>query len=88
MDDRIAEIKSRLQAITPGTWLIRESDDDDFEDADPTVVTVEGLYIAQTSYDGLSYTIRPTMHADAEFIAHAKDDIEFLLRQLEVCLGK
>ena len=87
MESRITEIKNRLQATTPGVWRVLQPDEDHFGSDDPTVETESGQYIAQTSYNGLSNTRRLTMHADAEFIAHAKEDIAFLLQQLEICLG-
>ena len=80
MESRLLEIKER-------SWKVREMDEDGFDDT-PGVETDDGTYIAQTSYDGLSCTCRPTMYADAEFIAHAKADVEWLIQQLEVVLGK
>lgn len=85
---RIQEIKERLQATTPGAWRVCEPDADYFGSDDPVIETESGQYIAQTSYDGLSHTTRKAMTADAEFIAHAKEDIQFLLEQLEVFLGE
>lgn len=82
-EKRIQEIKERLQATTPGAWKVRIPDGDYFGSDDPTVETEDGQYIARTGYDGLSYTVRETMGADAEFIAHAKEDIAWLLEQLE-----
>ena len=87
-DQRIREIKERLQATTPGAWRVWKPDEDCFGDNDPVVETESGQYIAQTSYDGLSHTVRGTVIADAEFIAHAKEDIAYLLEQLEIFLGE
>lgn len=81
---RISEIRKRLLATTPGSWGVVEQDDD----GDWIVGNKNGAYIAQTSYDGLSTTTRETCEADAVFIAHAKEDIKYLLRELEVHLGK
>ena len=78
--DRLADIKKRLLATTPGAWGVVERDDD----GDWIVSGADGTYIAQTSYDGLSVTTRETCRGDAEFIAHAKEDIAFLLEKLEV----
>lgn len=85
-DQRIREIKERLQATTPGAWRVWEPGDDYLGDDTPIVETDGGQYVAQTGYDGLSHTVRETMAADAEFIAHAKEDIEYLLGRLEVSL--
>ena len=84
MDEkRILEIRERLQAATPGAWRIWKPDNDYLGDGDPIVESESGQYIAQTSYDGLSHTVRETMVDDAEFIAHAKEDIVWLLEQLD-----
>lgn len=77
--DRLTDIKKRLLATTPGVWGVVEQDDGDW-----IVSGADGTYIAQTSYDGLSVTTRETCRGDAEFIAHAKEDIAFLLEKLEV----
>ena len=78
--DRLTDIKKRLLATTPGVWGVVEQDDD----GDWIVSGADGTYIAQTSYDGLSVTTRETCRGDAEFIAHAKEDIAFLLEKLDV----
>lgn len=82
--DRLADIRKRLLATTPGAWGVVEQDDD----GDWIVSGADGTYIAQTSYDGLSGTTRETCRDDAEFIAHAKEDIAYLLRELEVHFRK
>ena len=82
--DRLTDIKKRLLATTPGVWGVVEQDDD----GDWIVSGADGTYIAQTSYDGLSVTTRETCRDDAEFIAHAKEDIAYLLRELEVHFRK
>lgn len=87
-DQRIREIKERLQATTPGAWRVWKPDEDCFGDNDPVVETESGKYIAQTSYDGLSRTVRDTAISDAEFIAHAKEDVAYLLEQLEISFGE
>lgn len=87
-EKRISDIKERLQATTPGIWKVFEPDDDYLGNDDPSVVTEDGQYISQTSYDGLSFSIRETAANDAKFIAHAKQDIEWLVQQLEILLGK
>lgn len=82
--DRLTDIKKRLLATTPGAWGVVEQDDD----GDWIVSGVDGTYIAQTSYDGLSITMRETCRGDAEFIAHAKEDIAYLLQELENYKGQ
>ena len=86
IQNKIVEIKERLRSTPPGSWKLWEPDEDYFGDDSPTVVAENGQYIAQTNCDGLY--ARQTMYADAEFIAHAKEDIRFLLEQLEVFFGK
>lgn len=81
---RIQEIKERLQATTPGAWRVWKPDEDYIGSDDPIVETEGGQYIAQTNYDGLNH--RDTAITDAVFIAHAKEDVQFLLKRLEVLL--
>ena len=83
-EQRIQEIRERLQATTPGAWRMCEPDADYFGSDDPVVETENGQYVAQTSYDGLSYTVRETTTADAEFIAHAKEDVAYLLSLIKI----
>lgn len=87
---RISEIRKRLLATTPGAWgrISNGEDWDDDEGDDWVVCTEDGQYIAQTSYDGLSPTTRETCKDDAVFIAHAKEDIDYLLRELEKFKGQ
>lgn len=87
MEQRLREIKARLQSTTPGVWEVCFAEDEKFRpdcpEEDPCVCTNSGQFIAQTTYDTLSTTCRPTMYADAVFIAHAKEDIAFLLEELD-----
>jgi len=89
---RLEEIVKRLQATTPGNWEAWFAEDETFEPRapkeDPCIISESGQFVAQTTYDGLSNTCRPTMYADTEFIAHAKEDIAFLLGLLEVSFFK
>lgn len=82
--NRLDEIRKRLLATTPGVWEVVEQDDD----GDWIVSGADSTYIAQTSYDGLSVTTRETCRGDAEFIAHAKEDIAYLLQELENYKGQ
>lgn len=88
IQQRIYKIKERLQATTPGVWKVCYAEDEQFlpdcPEEDPCIENENGQFIAQTTYDTLSTTCRPTMYADTEFIAHAKEDIRFLLELLEV----
>ena len=87
---RMNEIAERLRSTTPGMWKACFADDERFMPDepvdDPCIISDFGQYIAQTAYDGQSHTCRKTMYTDAEFIAHAKEDIAYLLKQLEVSL--
>ena len=84
MTDRLAEIKARCEAATPGPWC-KVSDLPDYGVAsmnhpgtlpDP-VVTLNRKYRAPG---------RPNLGCsefDADFIAHAREDIPFLLAEVE-----
>ena len=80
--DRLQEIEHRLNATTPGKWYIIWAEDD-CEDtciiSDLQNEYGEDTYICQTSYEGLGNTQKHNVNEDAEFIAHAKGDIEYLL---------
>lgn len=91
--ERITEITQRLLATTPGEWyaLYEECQPGRCPDMvdDPTIyVKGSEQYIAQTAYDHLSFSQRDTMFADAEFIAHAKEDIIYLLQLIGIEIPK
>ncbi len=92
LTQNIQEIKERLYSTTPGVWQARFAEDEQFRpdcpEEDPCIQTDSGQFIAIVTYDQLSHTCRPTMYDDARFIAHAKEDIAFLIEQLEVFLNK
>lgn len=91
-ENRILEIKERLQATTPGAWWVCFAEGEKFDPEcpkhDPAIFSENDQFVAQTTYDTLLETCRPTMYADAEFIAHAKEDVAYLLEQLKVLLGE
>lgn len=76
--DRIKDIQRRLNATTKGKWIVRNVPYDECND--PYIETEDGTYIAQTTYDMQSKTENHNINADTEFIAHAKEDIEYLLK--------
>lgn len=66
--DRVSEIRARCEAATPGPWKIgRES-----PSGAQNVGTINGVLTAQT-----------TSESNASFIAHARDDIPYLLARAE-----
>lgn len=64
---RIAEIRKRLEAATPGKWR-----------AAVLPVSDNLFYVGFGTYDG-----GPVAENDAEFIAEAPTDIAFLLDEIE-----
>lgn len=92
IEDRIREIQDRLQATTPGEWIVHFAKNEKFDPncpkEDPSIESESGQFVAITTYDTISTTCRPTMYADAEFIAHAKADMLFLLELLKVSFEK
>lgn len=81
--DRVAAIRERLEAATPGDWHVDAPPG--FEQGHDDICVLSGdIYICQTSYDGLSNTKKHNVREDAEFIAHAKSDVQYLLEQLEI----
>lgn len=91
-EQRIQKIRERLQATTPGAWEVCFAEGEKFDPEcpkrDPSIFSENDQFVAQTTYDTLSETCRPTMYADAVFIAHAKEDISYLLEQLEIFFSK
>lgn len=74
MSDRIAEIRTRLNAATPGPWS-----------RDPVLVYLgddRGDHRVR-SYPGLPTVAVSEQAADADLIAHAPADIAWLLEQYE-----
>lgn len=86
MKMKIEEIKERLARTTPGKWTARRIPYEGQED--PWVGTEDGTYICQTVYDMQSETQKHNVDADTEFIAHAKEDIDFLLRLCDSYLSR
>ena len=77
MSDRIAEIRERLERATPGPWQAISSGR---AHGDHWYVTDAGEAIASIhASDGEDEDQR---EPDAEFIAHAPEDIAFLLARL------
>lgn len=75
MNDRIEEIKARCEVTTPGRW---KWEADILLTSDPTHLVLKPYY------DDDDYTITIcVMPEDAEFIAHAREDIPFLLAEIE-----
>lgn len=67
--ERLAEIRARADAATPGEWKVGESHP--FGGNTPVVVP--------DNVDSDRWIIDALEHADAEFIARARDDIDALL---------
>lgn len=65
---RMDSIRARLEAATPGPWLVRGG----YLTSRFLVGTADGRPVGSTHAP-----------ADADFVAHARDDIEWLLDQLE-----
>jgi ABC-type antimicrobial peptide transport system permease subunit len=71
-DKKIQEIAKRLYAITGTSWHYKY-------DYDYYILNDRGEYIAQTTYDDLSTSKEHNVIADTEFIAHAPDDVRYLI---------
>lgn len=78
-DERIAEIREREQDATPGPWACYEPTPPDPDD---------GLWVMyETPEDGWVHTITHGDNCftedDAHFVAHARDDIPYLLTRID-----
>lgn len=84
---RLQEIRERLEAATPGPWLVdgMNSGHSQYE-MERWVVTENGDYICDmSSYERvvLNDTVRDEGEADQRFIAHSRSDVEALLGAVE-----
>ena len=81
-DNRIAEIQQRCEAATPSPWEVEKYYHDE-----PYEQFIKSAAVVSTCEDGSKRTItrnnwsNPVV-ADLEFIAHAREDIPYLLAQL------
>ena len=76
------EIKERCEKATPGPWKVLNIPYNGYDD--PEIVTKDGTYICQTTYDMQSQSEKHNVDEDTEFIAHAREDILKLLREIEI----
>jgi hypothetical protein len=82
-DDRLAAIRTRLEAATPGPWVVHRDGDsiasislpDDGSFGGPLSVVKANVYSDPVVLD--------ISDEDAEFIAAAPDDVQFLLNLVE-----
>lgn len=77
--NRLSEIKARLDAATPGKWEVEYLGPSEEELNVVAGVSTNGKSIIQT--DAGYY---PPLQPDANFIAHARDDIPWLIEQIEI----
>lgn len=83
MVDRIAEIRQRVENSTPGSWEWRKDFGDEGDTglalASNDTVEILGAY----NWHCCSFRDDPNVSdADAEFIAHSREDIPYLLARL------
>lgn len=76
-DERIAEIRAREQAATPVTWTITQMLYPCIVDEGDT-----GFDVRATG-EGASWGAHCDAEADADFIAHARQDVSDLLAEVE-----
>lgn len=74
MPTSIKDIKRRLYKASQGPWAVYDDQADD--SAVPDIMDANGNHL-------LKMTAGPKVMADAEFIAHAREDIEYLLELLD-----
>jgi FtsZ-binding cell division protein ZapB len=77
MNNRIAEIKSRLEKATPEPWIAVGKDQNDGHE-----VVVAGEYTNEPDM-WIDVVYSADEVADADFIARAPEDIRFLLGEVE-----
>lgn len=67
MNQRIGEIRARCEAATPGPW----KQYNDWEVITPSKI------------QSVAHTFNPNANNDAEFIAHVREDVPYLLSEVE-----
>jgi len=72
IDKRLAEIRERVEAATPGPWQYRE-----------TVFGARSTTVMAGSTQVGYFSVGQAMPTDAKFIAHSRSDIPFLLAELD-----
>lgn len=79
--DRLAEIKQRAENTTPGPWVLQ-----------PVAADDDGLgeqWIHNSEQGAKEYAVavtffaNPRLQEDAEFIAHSRADVEWLIGEVE-----
>ncbi len=83
-EDRIAEIRARLDAATEGPWIHEPSE---------VLHGTEDVRLHYVSDQAAIADDDPPMcsfysRADAEFVAHAREDVPFLLSELEAAQAR
>ena len=78
MSDRLNEIRARAEAATPGPWVAYGNTVEQEKTGWHTVVGTEMTGQAYMAYERLT-----TKNEDAIFIAHAREDIPYLLAEVE-----
>jgi hypothetical protein len=82
-DQELKEIRERLEAATPGPWFVSDNGFTKRGDGPPTVYAPDDelRYIAVCN-DGFNINPTPNL-SNAQFIAHAPNDIRRLLDEVE-----
>lgn len=83
-NEQLEAIRKRVEAATPGPWNWRKLDGEPFETEMPSLVSPEGD-VMDFGYCATFYPVQgtPPEDADAEFIAHAREDVPALLAEIE-----
>ena len=83
--NRLNEIEARANAATEGPWEWEGESNEPWPAGDNSLRSVSGakddLVLYAWGYD--AYGIEAARDADAEFIAHARTDVPWLLEQVE-----
>ena len=80
-EKELQEIKERCEKATPGPWKALNIPYNGYDD--PEIVTKDGTYICQTTYDMQSQSEKHNVDENTEFIAHARKNIPKLIAEIE-----
>lgn len=89
-DDRIDAIRQRLEAATPGPWRYRTTSEpaEHWVRGEASEVALVGGYFDLSEADELALPVPHDSEPDAELIANAPADIEFLLGEVSRLQGE
>lgn len=81
---RLDEIRARADAATPGPWLLHKNGGElEIVDASGATSDASDIAFMHVHAEKEDWALPGTGYDNAEFIAHAREDIPYLLSEIE-----